>query len=290
MTISFTEKTWTSPDGLELYFRDYGEASERPPVICLHGLTRNSRDFAELAAHIAGQGWRVLVPDMRGRGKSEYASDSATYAVPIYVGDLLALLAQEEIERFVSIGTSMGGIITMVLAAMQPGKIAGAVLNDIGPVIETEGLDRIKNYVGQGRSFPTWMHAARTLQDLHGPSHPKYGIEDWLSMAKRSMVVGGSGRIVFDYDMKIAEPILAAGSDAAAVPPDMWPAFEALAGKPLLVVRGGISALFSSDTLAEMHRRIPDMRSVTVDEVGHAPMMDETEVRAAIDALLAQVG
>ncbi|WP_379549710.1 alpha/beta fold hydrolase [Qipengyuania sp. DGS5-3] len=292
MTKYYTNQTWQSADGLTLHFRDYPARgpnvdAARPPVICLHGLTRNGRDFEDLAEHISAAGWRVLAPDVRGRGKSEYAGDSATYAVPTYVGDLIALLEAQGIARFVSVGTSMGGLMTMVLASLAPDRLAGVVMNDIGPVIETGGLDAIKSYVGQARSFPTWMHAARSLQELHAANFPQFELDDWLTMAKRGMALHSNGRISFDYDMKIAEPILQA--DAAAVPPDLWPAFEALSGRPLLLVRGELSGLFSAETFAEMQRRVPAAKAVTVPQIGHAPTLDEPVVRDAIDALLADI-
>ena len=294
MDSGYSDETWQSPDGLALHFRDYPaqssadigetEASARPPIICLHGLTRNARDFEKLAPYIAAQGWRVVVPEMRGRGKSEYASDSATYAVPTYVGDVLALLEQQGIGRFVSVGTSMGGLITMAIAAFAPDKLAGALLNDIGPVIETGGLEAIKGYVGQGRSFPTWMHAARALQEIQTANFPGFTIDDWLSMAKQGMVLHANGRIAFDYDMKIAEPIFA--SDAAAVPPDLWPAYEALGACPLVLVRGAISSLLSEETFAEMQSRVPSAAAVTIANTGHAPTLDEAAALSAIDGLL----
>lgn len=290
MDMPYQEARWTSPDGLELYFRDYPggtQASARPPVLCLHGLTRNSRDFDPLARHIAGRGWRVLVPEMRGRGQSGYAEDAATYAVPTYIADVEALLAQEGIDRFVAIGTSMGGLMTILLAQKAPERIVGALLNDIGPVVEGEGLTHIRSYLGQGRSFPTWMHAARALEETHRAAHPGYATEDWIGMAKRTMTLCNNGRIAFDYDMKIAEPFLAA--DENAVPPDLWPAFDALAGKPLVLVRGALSTLLSAATFDEMQARAPQAEAVTVADTGHAPTLDEPEVRAAIDALLARV-
>ncbi len=287
MTSTYSDQSWESADGLTLHFRDYPGDNARPPVICLHGLTRNARDFDGLAEHIHAQGWRVLVPTMRGRGKSDYARDSATYAVPNYVGDLFALLAQEGIDRFVSIGTSMGGLMTMMVAAMRPEMLAGAVLNDIGPVVETGGLDAIKSYVGQQRSFDSWLHAARALEEVQAANFPNFDVEDWLRMAKAGMTTCSNGRIQFDYDMKIAEPILQA--DAAAVPPDLWPAFEALAGRPVLLLRGEISPLFSADTFAQMQARLPKAEAVTIGGIGHAPTLDEAEARAAIDALLARI-
>ena len=286
MDISFIDRHWQSADGLTLHFREYGTAGARPPVICLHGLTRNARDFEDLAPHIAGQGWHVLVPSMRGRGDSDYAEDPDSYQVGTYLLDLLALLEAETINRFVSIGTSMGGLITLALAALQPDRIAGALLNDVGPVLETAGLDAIKSYIGQGRSFPTWMHAARALEEVHGGSFPGFGTEEWIAMAKRTLTLCNNGRIAFDYDMKIAEPIMAA--DEAAVPPDLWPAFDALANKPLALLRGELSQLLSTQAFDEMRRRAPEAIVATIPAVGHAPTLDEPEARTAIDALLAR--
>ena len=290
MDDAYTQAEWQSADGLTLSFRDYagGKAAEnRPPVLCLHGLTRNARDFDALARHIAQQGWRVIVPDMRGRGNSAYAEDSQTYGIPTYLADIEALLVQEGVAHFVAIGTSMGGLMTMLMAAQDAGRIAGAVLNDIGPVMEREGLDHIRGYIGQSRSYPTWMHAARSLEDAHADAHPGFGTEDWIGFAKRVMTLCNNGRITFDYDMKVAEPFLAADPDAA--PPDLWPAFEALARKPLVLVRGDRSNLLSTASFAEMQRRAPDADAVTVRDTGHAPTLDEPEVRIAIDALLASL-
>ncbi|MXO89752.1 alpha/beta fold hydrolase [Pontixanthobacter aquaemixtae] len=289
MEKAYVDRFWNSPDGLKLHFRDYPardtEGEGRIPVLCMHGLTRNARDFAALAEHISASR-RVIVPEMRGRGDSEYARDSATYNPVTYVGDVLALLAQEEISRFAAIGTSLGGLMTMLMAATDESKIAAVVLNDVGPVVDPEGIERIREYVGQGRSYPSWMHAARALQDLHASSFPKFTVDDWLNMAKSGMVVQQNGRIGFDYDMTIAEPFQ---QDEGAAPPDLWPAFEALAGRPMLIVRGAMSDLLTSETLAEMQKRIPQAQSVTIADIGHAPTLDELEAVAAIDQLLAQV-
>ncbi len=285
----FEDRYWDSPDGLTLHFRDYFADTvtdpRRPAVICMHGLTRNARDFAPLAERLAGQ-WRVIVPEMRGRGMSEYAKDFVTYNPLTYVADIEALVAQEGIARFVAIGTSLGGLMTMLLAAKDSTRIAGAVLNDIGPVINLSGIERIREYVGQGRSYPSWMHAARALAEVHGSAHPNFAIDDWLEMAKRSMVLQPNGRIGLDYDMNIAEPFQ---HDDGAAPPDLWPAFEALKDLPLLVLRGALSDVLSPDTMEEMQRRIPAADMVTVPDVGHAPVLDEPAAAAAIDRLLAKV-
>lgn len=277
---------WSSRDGLRLHYRDYPGRADRPTLICLPGLTRNARDFQVLAARLAGE-WRVICPDMRGRGDSAYAKDSSTYNPFQYVDDVNHLLDEAGVDRYVAIGTSLGGLMTMILAMNAPERIAGAVLNDVGPWLEPEGLKRITGYVGQGRSFPTWMHAARALEESQGMAHPGFGIVDWLDMAKRLMTLSSNGRIVFDYDMKIAEPL--ARSDPATQP-DLWPGVENLAGKPLLLLRGALSDLLSAETFAQMAARLPGADAITVPGVGHTPLLAEPEAVAALDRLLARVG
>jgi len=279
------DRFWSSRDGLTLHFRDFAGREDRPPVICLHGLTRNARDFESLARRLAGE-WRVLCPEMRGRGDSAYAKDSATYNPLQYVEDLGELLAQQGIDRFVAVGTSLGGLMTILTAMATPERLAGAVLNDIGPYVETQGLRRIASYVGQGRSYPTWMHAARDLADLQGAAHPGWAVVDWLAAAKRLMTLSSNGRIVFDYDMKIAEPFV--GMDVEHQP-DLWPGIDALAGKPVALIRGALSDLLSAATLDTMQRRLPGAEAVTLADVGHAPTLDEPEAVAAIDRLLAKI-
>ncbi len=287
MANTYEDGSWTSADGLSLYYRDYPgpEGYDGPPVLCLHGLTRNSRDFADLAEHIS-QTRRVIVPEMRGRGQSDYAPESSTYNPLQYVADVEKLLAELGIDRFISIGTSMGGLMTMLLAAAKPGRIAAVVMNDIGPEVNPAGVERIAGYVGQGRSYPTWLHAARSISEVHGPSFPDYELDQWLEMAKRTFVISQNGRISYDYDMAIAEPFREPGN---AAPPNLWPAFDALRDVPMVLVRGELSDLITQDTVAKMAERNPSMSVVTVPSVGHAPTLDEPEARTAIDALLAKV-
>lgn len=281
----FVDRFWSSRDGLKLHFHDYVGPTDRPPIICLHGLTRNARDFAPLAERLAGD-WRVLCPEMRGRGDSGYAKDAASYNPLQYVEDLGELLVQEDIDRFVAIGTSLGGLMTILLAMTEPQRIAAAVINDVGPYLEPAGLKRIGSYVGQGRSYPTWMHAARALRENQQAAFPDYAIQDWLAMAKRVMTIAGNGRIVFDYDMKIAEPFAQLDVNAQ---PDLWPGVEALAGKPVLILRGALSDLLSEETLSGMVQRLPVVEAVTIPGIGHAPTLSEPEAAAAIDRLLARV-
>jgi pimeloyl-ACP methyl ester carboxylesterase len=284
MAAAYEDRYWTSSDGLNLHYRNYPgpEGSAKLPVLCMHGLTRNARDFGALAEVLATTR-RVIVPEMRGRGMSDYAKDSDTYSPVTYVGDVEKLLAEQGIERFAVVGTSMGGLMTMLMAAAKPGRMSAVVMNDIGPEVETAGLSRISGYVGQGRSYPTWVHAARGLAEAHGAAFPRFDLDQWLEMAKRTMVVSQNGRIVFDYDMAIAEPFAKPGN---AAPPNLWLAFEALAGVPMLLVRGGLSDLITPETVKQMGARNPQMTTVTVPDVGHAPTLDEPEARAAILALL----
>ncbi len=283
---SYADRFWTSRDGLKLHFRDYPGRADRPALLCLPGLTRNARDFAHVAERLAGE-WRVLCPDLRGRGDSAYAKDSASYNPLQYAEDIALLLESEGLSRVVALGTSLGGILTMILAMTGPERLAGALLNDIGPTIEPQGLERIRDYVGQARSFPTWMHAARALEEMQGAAFPDYEIADWLAAAKRCMVLSGNGRIHFDYDMKIAEPFAQPGGEAGA---DMWPALDALKGRPVLLLRGELSDILSAQTFARMAQALPEAEAVTVPRVGHAPMLGEPAAINAIDRMLARVG
>ena len=280
----FTDSYWHSRDGLKLHYRDYAGRVDRPPVLCLPGLTRNARDFEGLAAELAGE-WRVICPDLRGRGDSAYAKDSASYNPLQYADDIGALFEQAELGPVVAIGTSLGGLITMITAMTAPDRLAGAALNDIGPEVDAVGIERIRGYVGQGRSFPTWMHAARALEEAQGESFPKFEIADWLVMAKRCMTLGSNDRIVFDYDMKIAEPF--EHSPDAGV--DLWPALGGLVGKPVLVLRGEKSDILTPATVARMAEHLPGAETVTIPQVGHAPTLDEPEARAAISRLLSRI-
>lgn len=282
----FADCHWTSQDGLQLHYRDYPGRTDRPPLLCLPGLTRNARDFEGLAAQFAGE-WRVICPDLRGRGDSDYAKESASYNPLQYVDDIARLFEQTGLRKVVAIGTSLGGILTMILAMTGADRLAGAVLNDIGPVIEPAGLERIRGYVGKGGSYPTWVHAARAIEETQGANFPDWDTAQWLVMAKRTMVVGSNGRIQFDYDMKIAEPLARPGGEAGV---DLWPGVKAMSGCPVLVLRGELSDLLSNETQRRMVEILPDAEAVTVPRVGHAPTLDEPAARAAIAALLARIG
>ncbi|HET9427295.1 MAG TPA: alpha/beta hydrolase [Allosphingosinicella sp.] len=276
---------WQSSDGLRLHYRDYAGDSARPPILCLPGLTRNARDFEGVAARLAGE-WRLICVDLRGRGGSEYARDPMSYVPLVYVQDVEALIAQLGLQRFIPFGTSLGALITVLLAQADNARLAGALINDIGPVLEERGLDNIRSYVGRARDWPTWLHAARFLAEAQHDRYPEWELDQWLVYAKRLCKLTPNGRIVLDYDMRIAEPFKQAGAETGF---DLWPAFKALSGRPSLVVHGGISDLLSPATVTRMKAEISGMESVTVPRVGHAPTLEEPEAVEAIDRLLERI-
>ncbi|WP_155264837.1 alpha/beta fold hydrolase [Sphingomonas segetis] len=275
---------FTVADGLQLHYRDYPGSAGRPPLLCLHGLTRNSRDFAELA-ELHSPGRRVLALDFRGRGLSDHDPLPARYLPLTYAGDVLQLLDELAIDQAVFVGTSLGGLVTMLIAAMAPQRIAASILNDVGPELTEAGLDRIKSYVGNGAQFRSWDEAAEAIaiNNRHIPA--SYNHADWVKMARR-VCREEDGSVVFDYDMAIALPFETQGPAPAV---DMWPLFEALGQKPLLVVRGERSDLLGAAVLAKMHHAVRAMKSVTVPGVGHAPMLNEPEAVAAIDSFLEEL-
>jgi len=281
----YTDRYWWSNDGLRLHYRDYAGPADKPPILCLPGLTRNARDFEGLAARLAGE-WRVIAVDLRGRGESAYAPDPMSYVPLTYVQDIERLSIDLSIDHFVAIGTSLGGLVTMLLASTTRTRIAAAVLNDVGPEIDPAGLERIRGYVGRASSWPTWMHAARALAEMNAAIYPNYGLTDWLAMAKRIYRLNANGRVVQDYDMKIAEPFRLPGGEAGI---DLWPALDGLKPVPTLIVRGETSDILSQATLERMLDRMPLARAVTVAGVGHTPTLDEPEAVEAIRALLDRV-
>jgi pimeloyl-ACP methyl ester carboxylesterase len=271
-------------DGLRLHYRDYQGNADRPPLLCLPGLTRNVRDFTEFAERYSPR-FRVLVLEFRGRGESAYDPLPARYNPLTYAGDVIELLDQLGIARAIFVGTSLGGLVTMTLAAIAPQRIAAAILNDVGPELNQVGLDRIQGYVGKDARFQSWDAAADAIAAAQGPAFPKYGQEEWLAMARRNCREEG-GEIRFDYDMAIADPFKVAGPTPKV---DMWPLFAALAQKPLLVVRGALSELLSPEVAQKMRLAAPGARFVDVPDIGHAPMLDEPEAVAAIDGFLETV-
>ena len=286
----YSERRWTSSDGLSLFARDYpgADGPAKLPVIAIHGLTRNSADFDAIAPLIARGGRRVLALDVRGRGQSDRATDPMTYQPPVYAKDVLGLLEAAGIERAVFLGTSMGGLITMAITALKSRVVAAAILNDIGPQVSPEGLARIATYSGQPVDTPTWAAAAAYVKRINEIALPHYTDADWDAFARRTFRDGTEGSPVLDYDPDIAVPIRAAGAKALA--PNLWPYFRKLARKrPTLLIRGGTSDLLGADIAAKMQKAAPEMRYAEIPDIGHAPMLDEPESKAAIFEFLRDV-
>jgi pimeloyl-ACP methyl ester carboxylesterase len=288
MNDNYADRTWTSVDGLQLYARDFAglDGPAKLPVVCVHGLTRNSRDFEDVAPWIAAQGRRVLAVDVRGRGRSDRDPNPANYQPAVYAADMVRLMMQAGIGRAVFLGTSMGGLITMALAATNPLGVAAAILNDVGPELATAGLTRIASYVGKSALMESWEDAAEYLAVINGAAFPHYGPEEWLAFARRTCREE-NGRVVLDYDPQVAAAF--ADYKPGMPMPDMWPLFANLVGndRPVLVVRGGISDLLDEDIFARMREAAPDMAHVEVEGVGHAPMLTEPDARDAIARFLA---
>jgi len=285
--VSFADRTWASQDGLVLHARDYAPTAPVTgvPVICLHGLTRNARDFEDLAPRIAALGRRVIVADVRGRGGSARDPQPLNYHPGTYAMDVVALLEATGIDKAVFVGTSMGGIIAMVLASIRPDAIAATVLNDVGPQLSPVGLARIGGYVGGGSVFTTWDDATAYAKAINGAAFPGYADADWSVFARRLFDETPDGTLVLAYDPDIAAPFKAA--DPQAPPADMTPLFRALAAcGPVLLVRGAISDLIDPPIVARMRAAAPDMAYAEVPGVGHAPMLTEPEAWSAIAAFL----
>lgn len=276
---------WTADDGLRLHARDYAAVGEaRPPVLCIHGLTRNARDFGALAPWLAARGHRVLVVDVRGRGGSAF-DPGANYRLPVYVADLIALTEAAEIDRALFVGTSMGGLVTMELAATAPGLIAGAILNDIGPAIGEAGLARIFTTLGRDMVLADWGAAVAQVRTRNATEFPHYGADDWEAFARR-LFDEKDGGVVAAYDPAIATP--AKGETHAH---DPWQAWDALvAAGPVLVLRGALSDILEADVAAAMADWRGEARVVELPGIGHAPMLDETRALEAIATFLDGIG
>jgi pimeloyl-ACP methyl ester carboxylesterase len=284
----FDELFWKSFDGLSLYARDYRSGGEKLPVICIPGLTRNSRDFELVAPWIAGQGRRVLAVDLRGRGRSEHAREPKTYRPAIYARDVRALLDHIVAPSAVLLGTSLGGLVTMALAAKHKRRVSGAILNDIGPHVAKAGLARLATYVGKAAPVRTWEEAAAYAKRTNGVAFPGYRDADWAAMAHRLFRESAAGVPVLDYDPKIFQRAPAWLVRLTA--PLAWRSFRRLArGRPTLLLRGEMSDLLDRATLDRMRRTAPSLSVAEISGVGHAPDLCEPDARVAIAAFLARV-
>lgn len=287
----FRDIFFTAEDGLRLHARDYAPAGraggrERLPLVCLPGLSRNARDFHQLAllvSHHPAAPRRVVALDYRGRGESARDPQPENYTVAVECRDVLTACALLGLRRCVFAGTSRGGLILHVMAAVRPDLIAGAILNDIGPEIESDGLRQIRDYLGR-QSFPSSFEAAADiLRGIHGDTFSALLHADWLDMA-HAIYAERDGRIVADHDPTLVASLQALDLDKPL--PALWPQFALLAARPLLVVRGEHSRILSAGTVERMTRGHVTVRTVTAFGQGHAPLLHSRDVYPAITHFL----
>ena len=283
MSLSHTDLFWTSHDGLRLYSRVYEPAGiGLGTLLCLHGLTRNSRDFEDLAPHLQDR-FRVIVPDVRGRGRSARDPNPQNYQPAIYLQDIIGLLDEAGVDRATVIGTSMGGLLGMMMGVGFRARLAGLVLNDMGPEVDPVGLERIKGYAGKLPPPKNWDEAIAQTQFAFGDAWPDLSAERWAALSRRGYREDGNGALSVDADPMIGEMLRAAPPATA----NLWPFWNALRGIPMLAIRGAQSDILSIATFAKMKAEMPELMQLEVARRGHVPLLDEPECLAAIDGFLA---
>ena len=278
--MNYIDVFYQSEDGLRLYARDYPGPSENLPVVlCLPGLTRNSKDFAEVA-NVLSESYRVICPDQRGRGRSARDPDPSRYRPDQYALDMRVLMDVLRLKEVVVIGTSLGGLMAILLMATIPARIKAAVLNDVGPVVDPRGVSRISAYVGKTAPAKTWAEAAQQTATTNAAAFPDFTERDWQVMARDVYIQEGQAPVL-DYD-----PAIALGLSTGTAAPNLWPLFDMATDKPLLVIRGQDSDILSVETLAEMSRRLPQLIALNIEGRGHAPTLSEPQAKDAIKRFL----
>jgi len=286
----YAERYYKSADGLSLYYRDYAGPDGATPVLCIPGLTRNARDFDWVAERLS-KTRRVLVTDLRGRGRSDYAKDPRHYNVPVEAADVMRLLDDAQLREVVVLGTSRGGIVAMAMASTRPTALRAAILNDIGAEIEARGLARILDFVGREPPIPDWQSASEGLRRVYADSFPTVQAAQWATHA-RALYREEANRIVPDYDPRLGDAMRQATPNFVAAGPNvpLWPLFGAMRNIPTLVLKAEHSDLLSNVTVAKMRLAKPDLATAIVADRGHAPFLNEPDAVAAIDEFLAGLG
>jgi pimeloyl-ACP methyl ester carboxylesterase len=277
----YRERRFTAQDGLNLYYRDYGDPlSARRPVLCLGGLARNSKDFHGFANRLC-QKRRVVCPDYRGRGRSDYDPDWRNYRPEVYANDLFHLLAAANLHEVIVCGVSMGGLLAMGLCVLVPSHVAAIILDDVGPEIDDAGIERIRAYVGRDHPQPDWPAAIAEVKRLF-PNLAPTDEAGWRRFAEATFHEGEDGRLHVDWDISLAKALTHDRHD-------LWTYYQALGRRPVLAFRGALSDVLSAETFARMAEVKPDLVSVTVPGVGHAPLLEHPQVEQAIDDFLAHI-
>lgn len=281
MTQAWEDLFTTSRDGLKLHARRYGDAQGRKtPVVCLPGLTRNTRDFIELAEHLAARGDRAIYAfDYRGRGESDYDPNWKNYEPPVELVDVLDMMTAFGIAEAVMVGTSRGGLLTMAMPMLRPGALRGAVLNDIGAEFDGRGLARIKSYVGKLPAPKTMAEAGSLFKHVSAGQFPLLTDAQWEDLATRVWKHDGE-KLVLRYDPNLMKPLELL--DLEQPLPTLWPQFESLSHVPVMVVRGANSDLLTQATAEEMTRRHPNCALLVVENEGHAPLLADAPTLARL--------
>lgn len=287
MSSSFNDFFYSSSDGLKLHARVYGDGpGEALPVICLPGLTRNARDFHELALYLSREAAtprRVVAFDYRGRGQSAYDPNWRNYDPLVETGDVISGLTALGIEHGAFIGTSRGGLIIVAIAAMRPALLKAVVLNDIGPVVEGAGLAQIRAYLERAPKPADFSEAVAIQRAAQQGIFTTLSDADW-ERAARAIYRDEGGRPVPDFDPALLKTLKSINLSKAL--PELWPQFMGLAGVPVLAIRGENSKLLAAETLAEMQRRHPDLEAITVAGQGHAPFLETAGLPRTIETFL----
>ena len=280
---SYRDHWFNSSDGLKLYARDYRHQTPLATILCIPGLTRNSADFSQLCDHLAVS-YRVLTVDLRGRGQSAYDPNPQNYHPGTYMQDIIALLDSLALDSVILIGTSLGGLVSMMLSATQPRRVTAAIINDIGTEVNRTGFDRIKSYVCKPAPVSTWDEAISKTRELQGREYPDFSDADWSAFTQNLYRDNGRGQPVLAYDPAIA--VLLEQNQDNAVPPDLWPLFRAIPSMPLLLLRGELSNILTRECAQQMQREKPQLQFIEIANCGHTPLLTEQQSLQAIDQFL----
>lgn len=285
-TVKERQGTYQSRDQRRLFYREFGTpGSTRLPVLCLPGFTRNSKDFAELASDLS-EHRQVLCPDLRGRGQSDHEPDIERYQPQVYLEDTWELLAVKSVQRVVVIGTSLGGLLAMMMAATRPAAVAGVVLNDVGPEIAPQGLERISDYIGRLPEVHSWPEALAQSKAVYGLALPNLTDVEWEQFTRRQYADDGQGGVQREYDSKLGDALRRTGRISGTA----WELFAALKNIPTLAFRGAISDILSPSVYDKMAEVKPDLVRVVVPYRGHVPLLNEPECRGALEEFLVDLG